>query len=62
MNDIINITTPFLTTLQLLSSILKVWKNKIKTLPINKEIIPASNNINLNNKIRNIEKPRCKGF
>ncbi len=51
-----NITTPFLTTLQLLSSIPKVWKNKIKTLPINKENIPASNSINVNNKILNIEK------
>ncbi len=33
-----NITTTFLTTSQLLSSIPKEWKNKIKTLPIKKKI------------------------
>ncbi len=57
-----NITTPFLTTFQLLSSIPKVWKKKEKkkTLPINKENIPASNSINVNNKIQNIEKTKCK--
>ncbi len=39
-----------------------MWKNKIKTLPINKENILASNSINVNNKILNIEKIKCKDF
>ncbi len=57
-----NITTPFLTIFQLFSSIPKVWKNKIKTLSINKENIPAWNSINVNNKILNIVKTKCKDF
>ncbi len=55
-----NITKPFLTTFQLLSSIPKVWKIKRKTLPINKENIPASNSINVNYKILKIEKNKMQ--
>ncbi len=58
LTDKYNITTPF----QILSTTPKLWKNKIKTLPINKENIPASNSINVNNKILNIEKTKCKDF
>ncbi len=57
-----DITTPFLTTLQLLTSIPKLWKNKIKTLTIYRNNIPVSNGINVNNKILNIEKKNAQTF
>ncbi len=56
------ITTPFLTTLQLLTSIPKWWKTKLKTLTINTNCILVDNSINVNNKVLNIEKIKCKDF
>ncbi len=57
-----NLTTPFLTTLQLLTSILKLWKTKRKTLTTNTNCILVGNSINVNNKVQNIEKIKCKDF
>ncbi len=58
-----DITTPFLTTLQLLISSIPIWwKNKLKTFTTNTNCILVGNSINVNNKVLNIEKINCKDF
>ncbi len=54
--------TPFLTTLQLFTSIPKRWKTKLKTFTININCILVGNSINVNNKVLNIEKIKCKDY
>ncbi len=46
----------------MLTRIPKWWKNKLKTFTTNTNCILVGNSINVNNKVLNIEKIKCKDF